>query len=305
MVVATASYEAREFGIHSGLPLRAAFRGCPDAVFLPSDPAAYEEASNQVMATLRGFPAVAEVYGWDEAFLGVRTEDPHMFAVAVRAAVLDETGLSSSVGIGDTKQRAKLATGFAKPAGIYRLTEDNWVTVMAERPTEALWGIGRRTAAKLSDAGIVTVAQLAAAGSADLAERFGPAMGPWDRQLALGGDDTAVVDVPWVPRSRSRETTFAQDLTDRSEIDAQVVMLAQELMDEVSTNGRRVARVAVKVRFSSFFTRTRIMTLPAPTPAAGDVERAALALLDRFEITRPVRLLGVRVEFEPVISHAG
>ena len=86
------------------------------------------------MATLRGFPAVAEVYGWDEAFLGVRTEDPHMFAVAVRAAVLDETGLSSSVGIGDTKQRAKLATGFAKPAGIYRLTEDNWVTVMAKAP---------------------------------------------------------------------------------------------------------------------------------------------------------------------------
>ena len=119
------------------------------------------------------------------------------------------------------------------------------------------------------------------------------------------GVTTPVVDVPWVPRSRSRETTFAQDLTDRSEIDAQVVMLAQELMDEVSTNGRRVARVAVKVRFSSFFTRTRIMTLPAPTPAAGDVERAALALLDRFEITRPVRLLGVRVEFEPVISHAG
>ena len=186
MVVASASYEARAFGVRSGMPLRAAVRRCPEAVFLPSDPAAYEEASGEVMATLREFPVVVEVYGWDEAFLGARTEDPEALALDVRRAVLARTGLSCSVGIGDSKQRAKLATGFAKPAGVYRLAEDNWMAVMGERLTEALWGIGRKTATKLAAAGVSTVAELAAADPAELAARFGPTMGPWYRRLALG-----------------------------------------------------------------------------------------------------------------------
>lgn len=299
-VVATASYEAREFGVRSGMPLRTAVRRCPDAVFLPSDPPAYDEASAQVMAALRELPVVVEVYGWDEAFLGARTEDPEALATEVRRAVLDRAGLSCSVGIGDTKQRAKLATSFAKPAGIFRLTEDNWMPVMGDRPTLALWGVGRKTAAKLDAAGIATVAELAAADPAELAERFGPTMGPWFRGLALGGSDAEVVDVPWVARSRSRETTFPEDLTDRSDIDAQLGVLTGELVRDVVGEGRRVVRVAVKVRFASFFTRTRIVTLAAPTTEVADVERAALLLLAKFDLSRPVRLLGVRVELEPV-----
>lgn len=299
MVVATASYEARAFGVHSGMPLRAAVRRCPDAVFLPSDPAAYEETSAEVMATLREFPVVVQVYGWDEAFLGTRTEDPESLAAEVRRVVLARTGLSCSVGIGDSKQRAKLATGFAKPAGVYRLDEGNWMSVMADRPTEALWGIGRKTATKLSAAGLSTVAELAAADPAELAVRFGPTMGPWYQRLALGGGDREVVDAPWVARSRSRETTFAQDLTERSDIELQLGILAAELVASVAAERRFIVRVAVKVRSASFFTRTRIVTLAAPTTAATDVQRAALSLLDRFDLTRPVRLLGVRVEFVP------
>src|SRR5947208_1362932 len=184
-VVATASYEAREFGVQSGMPLRTAAKRCPDAVFLPSDPPAYEEVSARVMATLRGFPVVVEVLGWDEAFLGARVEDPEALAAEVQRAVTTETGLSCSVGIGDNKLRAKLATGFAKPAGIYRLTRDNWVAVMAGKPTEALWGIGRKTARKLAEAGLVTVADLARSSPDFLAARFGPNLGPWYRTLAL------------------------------------------------------------------------------------------------------------------------
>ncbi|MGI8694745.1 MAG: DNA polymerase IV [Geodermatophilaceae bacterium] len=279
MVVATASYEARAFGVRSGMPLRAAVRRCPEAGFLPSDPTAYEEASGEVMATLREFPVVVEVYGWDEAFLGARTEDPEALALDVRRAVLARTGLSCSVGIGDSKQRAKLANGFAKPAGVYRLAEDNWMAVMGERLTEALWGIGRKTATKLAAAGVSTVAELAAADPAELAARFGPTMGPWYRRLALGGGDTEVVDVPWVPRSRSRETTFPADLTERSEINARLGELAEELVASVAADGRIIVRVAVKVRSASFFTRTRIVTLREPTTVAADVQRAALSLL--------------------------
>lgn len=130
-VVATASYEAREFGVHSGMPLRLARRRCPDAVFLPSDAPAYEEVSAHVMDVLRELPVVVEVIGWDEAFLGARTDDPEALADTVRRVVKGETGLESSVGIGDNNLRAKLATGFAKPAGVYRLTRENWVEVMA------------------------------------------------------------------------------------------------------------------------------------------------------------------------------
>src|SRR5690348_16784749 len=108
-VVATASYEAREFGVHSGIPLRLALRRCPDAVFLPSDPTAYDEASAQVMAVLRSFGVAVEVLGWDEAFLGVTVDDPFEFARSVQVAVLEQTRLSCSVGIGDNKLRAKLA----------------------------------------------------------------------------------------------------------------------------------------------------------------------------------------------------
>ncbi|WP_092526644.1 DNA polymerase IV [Amycolatopsis arida] len=297
-VVATASYEAREYGIRSGMPLRTAAKRCPDAVFLPSDPPAYEEVSERVMAALRELPVVVEVLGWDEAFLGARTADPEALAADARRVVRAATGLSCSVGIGDNKLRAKLATGFAKPAGIYRLTRDNWVAVMADLPTDALWGIGKKTARKLAEAGLSTVAQLARADPVTLAERFGPALGPWYRQLALGAGDNEVTATPYVPRSRSRETTFQRNLTDRALLDEHVAALAHRVADDVRAEGRPAVRVAVKVRFAPFVTQTRSRTLPAPTGDAGEIERAALELLDRFTLTRPVRLLGVRAEFD-------
>ncbi|PRX43675.1 DNA polymerase-4 [Prauserella shujinwangii] len=296
-VVATASYEAREFGVRSGMPLRTAAKRCPGAVFLPADHSAYEEVSERVMAVLRTLPVVVEILGWDEAFLGARTADPEALAHRVRAVVAEETGLSCSVGIGDNKLRAKLATGFAKPAGIYRLTRDNWVEVMAGRPPDALWGIGPKTARKLSEAGLTTVARLATADPGDLAARFGPNLGPWYRVLARGGGSTTVEATPYVPRSRSRETTFQRNLTEPGEIREQVAVLARRVARDVADEERPAARVAVKVRFAPFDTRTRSMTLATPTSDAAELERAALTVLGRFELTRPVRLLGVRAEF--------
>ena len=131
--------------------------------------------------------------------------------------MLAETGLSCSVGIGDNKLRAKIATGFAKPVtgiaeppGIYRLTRENWAAVMAGRPTDALWGIGSRTSAKLAAMGLRTVADLARADPAVLAERLGPKMGPYYRLLAYSAGDTEVTDTPYVPKAHSRETTFQE-----------------------------------------------------------------------------------------------
>lgn len=296
-VVATASYAAREFGVHSGMPLRTAAKRCPGAVFLPSDAPAYEAVSERVMATLRELPVVVEVIGWDEAFLGARTDDPEGLAQEIRRAIADETGLASSVGIGDNKLRAKLATGFAKPAGIYRLTRHNWVAVMADRPTDALWGIGKRTTAKLTELGLHTVADLARADPELLAKRFGPRMGPWYRTLALGAGDPDVTATPYVAKSHGREVTFQHNLTDWAVIEDEVARLADRVAADVVDEGRPAARIGVKVRYAPFFTMTRSKTLPEPTSDRADISRAAAEVLSWFERDRPIRLLGVRAEF--------
>ncbi|MEU0792957.1 DNA polymerase IV [Amycolatopsis sp. NPDC005961] len=296
-VVATASYEAREFGIQSGMPLRIAAKRCPDAVFLPSDPPAYLEVSEHVMAAVRELPVVVEVLGWDEAFVGAETDDPEALAVSIKDAVARETGLSCAVGIGDNKLRAKLATGFGKPGGIFRLTQANWWEVMASRPTDALWGIGGKTTKKLAELGIHTVLDLAGADAAALAARFGPKTGPWLRLLGGGISDAEVSATPYVARSRSRETTFQRDLTDPAEMAAEVSALAKRVSQDVLDEGRPAARVAVKVRFVPFLTHTHSITLPEPTSDAGEIDRAAQEVLGMFELTRAVRLLGVRAEF--------
>ncbi|SDK65768.1 DNA polymerase IV [Nonomuraea jiangxiensis] len=296
-VAATATYEAREHGIHSGMPLRTALRRCPDAVFLPTDPPAYEAASARVMATLREFPVRVEVWGWDEAFIGATTDDPEALAARLQQAVHARTRLTCSVGIGDNKHQAKLASGYAKPAGIHRLTSDTWAQTMNARPTDALWGIGARTARKLADLGYHTVAELAAADPAHLAAHFGPTNGPWYRYLALGKGEAEVVTTPWIARGHSRETTFQHDLTDPADIARHITDLARHVAQDAAEAGREIIRVSVKVRFTPFLTRTRQSKLPAPTTDPATITRAAHAILGRFDLNRPVRLLGVSVDY--------
>ncbi|OBI87159.1 DNA polymerase IV [Mycobacterium sp. 1245805.9] len=295
-VVTCASYEAREFGVHAGMPLRTAARRCPDATFLPSDPAAYDEASDQVMGLLRDLGHPVEVWGWDEAYVGVEGGDPTEVAEQIRTVVASETGLSCSVGISDNKQRAKVATGFAKPAGIFALTDANWMAVMAERPVDALWGVGPKTAKKLAALDITTVRELAGADAELLTSTFGPRTGLWLLLLAKGGGDAEVSAEPWVPRSRSHVVTFPRDLTERAEMDSAITQLARQALDDVLAAGRIVTRVAVTVRTATFYTRTKIRKLPAPTTDADTITDAALRVLDLFELDRPIRLLGVRLE---------
>jgi DNA polymerase-4 len=296
-VVTCASYPARVFGIHAGMPLRTAVRRCPEAVFIKSDNATYEAASEVVMDLLRTFPVRVEVLGWDEAFLAADADGPESLAAAIQERVLAETGLSCSIGIGDTKPRAKTATGFAKPAGIHRLTADAWLPVMGDRPTEALWGVGTRTAASLARLEIHTVADLAAADVHTMAKRFGPRIGPWLILLGRGIGDTDVVTEPRAPKGRSKSVTFPRDLAVLSDIEASTSSIAHDVGDEVVAAGHRVRRVSVTVRTSTFYTRTKIMTLPEPTSDVATIERAARTVLARFPLDRPVRLLSVRVEF--------
>ena len=211
-VVSTASYEAREFGVHSGMPLKIAVRRCPDAVLLPVDGPAYDAASAVVMDTLRAVPgAVVEVLGWDEAFVGIETDDPEAVARAAMADVLAATELHCSVGIGDTKVRAKIATEFGKPRGTFRLTRDNWFAVMGEKPTKELWGIGSRISQRLAGLGIDTVRELAETPDEPLVAEFGPNTGPHIGRLGRGVSSNVVDDTPvGRPRARPRDDLPAE-----------------------------------------------------------------------------------------------
>jgi nucleotidyltransferase/DNA polymerase involved in DNA repair len=298
-VVATASYEARAFGVHSGLPLRTAARRCPQAVFLPVDRAAYEAASDQVMAVLRGLDAVTEVMGWDEAFLAVDTDDPAEYARHVQELVESATQLHCSVGIGDNKLQAKLATGFGKPAGVFRITHHTWFEILGGEPVSALWGVGAKTSAKLSELGIRTVTELAEADIAAVARRFGPTIGPWLVQTARGLDPSEVTAEPYVPRSRGREVTYQQDIDDWDQVRAEVSALAHRVADDVAAEDRPAVRVVVKVRYKPFFTSSHGVPLAQPGRDAAALEAAAQSALEFFTDRRPVRLLGVRAEFAP------
>jgi len=295
-VVSTASYEARAFGVGSGMPLRVAARKVPDAVILPVDQDAYLAASETVMATLRAQPgATVQVLGWDEAFVGIESADPEAYARQLQAAVLDRTLLHCSVGIGDTLVRAKVATGFGKPAGVFRLTAGNWLEVMGARPTKELWGVGTKVSARLAKLGINTVSELAASDPKDLVPEFGPRMGPWYAELGRGDSTSVVDDTPWVARGHSRETTFQQDLTEPAQVDAAIRELAARVLEDVLAEGRPVIGLTLKVRYAPFSTTTHARKIPQ-TFDRNEILARTLDLAAGIEAGRPIRLLGLRAE---------
>ncbi|KAA1419131.1 DNA polymerase IV [Nocardioides humilatus] len=338
-VVATASYEARSHGVGSGMPLRTAaakFRKAEvDAVFLPVDAAAYDEASATVMGVLRGLewggvPVLVEALGWDEAFVGAGPDhgdlgDPSVFATHVREVLLEATQLRSAVGIGDNKLQAKLATGFAKQRvvgalareagagigeesgpggqergrGTYVISDATWYDEMGARPTTALWGIGKKTADKLAVLGLETVDDLARSDPALLATHIGPTTGPWLRRLGRGVASDEVDATPYVARGHGREETFQEDLADWSEVEQAVDRIARRVVADIEAEGRSAVRVELKIRFRPFFTFTRSHKLKQPTSDPDVLAAEAVALLDRVEKDRAVRLLGVRLEMTP------
>lgn len=316
-VVTCASYEARDVGVRAGMPLRAAHRKMPDAVYLPLDMSAYDAASADVMDVLRATGHPVEVWGWDEAYLGVNARGAEVdpfddeaivdLAERIRSEILDRCGLTSCVGISDNKQRAKMATGFAKrPPGdgangadaprVFLLDDRNWLDLMGDRPTRDLWSVGPKTASKLTAAGVTTVTELIATPRDDLIAMFGPHQGNWLYVLCRGGGDSAITVEPWLARSHSKSRTFATDLSDATEMRAAAGELLRELLDQVVGEERLPFRVAVTVRTTTFYTRTKSRKLPAPSLDFAELESVVADLLARFDIDRPVRLLGVRLD---------
>ena len=220
-----------------------------------------------------------QVLGWDEAFVGIETDDPEQVARAAQASVLDATGLHCSVGIGDTTVRAKIATEFGKPRGTFRLTRENWYAVMGDLPTQDLWGIGSRISQRLAALGIQTVRQLAETADEPLVAEFGPNTGPHIGRLGRGVSTNRVDDTPWVARAHGRETTYQHNLVTADEIDAAVRTLAEQVSRTSAPRGAPACGCTSRCGSRRSSPSPARASSPGPTYDAAVIADTALDLL--------------------------
>ena len=294
-VVMAASYEAREYGVHSALPLAIAHRRCPQAVLIPRDFGLYQRASRKVMDVLLRFSDLVEVAGLDEAYLDLsESPAPKTRARQMKRQMRAETGLVCSVGLAPNKLLAKIASDLEKPDGLCVLEPQGLLDAVGERPATLIPGVGPRTTERLAQLGVRTVAELAAMDPAAMERAFGPRLGRELRDRAHGHDDRPVVKER-ERKSESRETTFASDVSDRAMLAGTLDRLADSVCRGLAEGGYAGRTVTLKIRLRPFRTHTRSRTIDEPTRDPERVRSVARQLLADFELDAPVRLLGVGV----------
>jgi DNA polymerase IV len=305
-VVAAASYEARAFGVYSATPMARARRACPDGVFLAPRFDAYRDASAEIMRILRSYTPLVEPIALDEAFLDVEgTRRIHgtgpEVAVAIRAEVRAETGLTASVGIATTKLLAKLASDLAKPNGLLVVEPGTELEFLHPLGVRRLWGVGPATERRLTALGVQTVGELAKLPEATLVHALGNASGRHLHALAWNRDERAVEPDQEV-KSIGHEETFPVDLTDRAALEHELVRLADGVASRLRAAQVTARTVQLKLRYGDFRTITRSRTLPESTDLAADLVRVARELLGAVDITEGVRLLGI--SGQQLVRHA-
>ncbi len=295
-VVSTASYEARKFGIHSAMPLRTAYKLCPMAVFLPVDYEEYSRVSKKVKAILQEFSPIMEDVGIDEAFLDISSMNKPSEEIAkeIKERIKAETDLTCSIGIAPNKLLAKIASDMQKPDGLTVLTEADIENRIWPLPVRKLWGVGPRTEAYLKEMGIQMIGDLASLSLQKLTEEFGQSYGSYLYEASRGIDESSIV-THWEPKSISRETTFQRDLDNWQVIAKTLAELTKEVVTNMKEEGYQGRTVTLKIRFDNFKTYTRSKTLEGFSDSEGEIRRAAFDCLRRVELTRRVRLIGVRI----------
>ncbi len=300
-VVATASYEARRFGVHSAMPTGQARRLAPNAAYLVPRFGLYREISEQVMGLLRELSPLVEPLSLDEAFVdleagGVADDAESARAVGerLRADIREVTGLSGSVGLAVSKMLAKIASEEAKPDGLKLIAPGTERALLGPMPVRTLPGVGPATGDHLRRAGILTVAEIAEAGEDELVRLLGKAHGGSLYAMALAHDERPVV-AERESKSVSVEDTYDVDIHDRVRVRAEVARLAERCVQRLRAAGHSGRTIVLKVRRFDFSTLTRSETLRGPTDDPGVVREAAARLLEAVDTTGGVRLLGVGV----------
>lgn len=295
-VVSTASYEARRFGVHSAMPLRTAYRLCPEAVFLPVDFAVYQRESAIIKRLLRAITPRMEDVGIDEAFLDISDlpDTSTQIAQTIKSRIFGATGLSCSIGIAPNKLLAKIASDLNKPNGLTLLSAQDIKTKIWPLAARKLPGVGSKTEQHLRDLGIETVGDLAQVPLSLLITQFGPAHGDYLHLAAQGIDDSPLI-THWEPKSISREVTFQHDIGDRELLLNTLHALAREALAQLRADGFHCRTVSVKIRFSDFEAHTRDRTLTSPTDQQAVIEQTALNCVERIALNKQVRLIGIRL----------
>ncbi len=300
-VVATASYEARRFGVHSAMPMAQARRLAPNAAYLVPRFSLYRAVSEQVMELLAALSPLVEPLSLDEAFVdleaGGSADDSASARAAgerLRADIRRVTGLTGSVGLAGSKMLAKIASEQAKPDGLVLIEPGTERELLGPLSVRTLPGVGPATGEHLRRAGMTTVADLAEAGEDELVRLLGKAHGTALHHMALGHDERPVV-AERDAKSVSVEDTFDVDLHDRVRVRGEVERLAERCVQRLRAAGRSGRTVVLKVRRFDFSTLTRSETLRGPTDDPAVVREAAARLLESVDTTGGVRLLGVGV----------
>jgi DNA polymerase-4 len=299
-VVSAASYEAREFGVHSAMSAFRAKKLCPDGVFVPPRMSRYVELSKEIRSIFHDYTPLVEPISLDEAFLDV-TGSRRLFGPAVeigrtiKRRIRDEVGLVASVGVAPNKYLAKLASDLEKPDGFVVITQEDAEQRLAPLPVGRLWGVGKQTQKILAKAGIHKIGDITATPPEELESRLG-VLARRLQNLARGVDDRAVV-ADWEAKSISNERTFAEDIGDAGELRDIVDALSERVARRLRKSGLHAQTVQIKARYPDFTTLTRAFTLPEPTELTQTIRDTARDLLENKldRKGRPLRLLGVGV----------
>jgi len=297
-VLTTATYEARALGLNSGMPTMKAAKLAPQAVLLPVNFELYRHHSRLFKSAVKSISEFVEDVGIDEVYADVSELDEGSRAIAerIKLAVREASGLTCSVGIAPNKLLAKLCSDLDKPDGITLVTMADLPTRIWPLPARRINGIGPKATEKLASIGITTIGELAARDKVELVEHFGRSTGLWMHEAAHGHDERPVQPNS-EPVSMSRETTFDRDMNverDRVELRRIFTALCEQLAEDLQRKGYLSRTIGIKVRFDDFKTATRDITLQTPVSDVGSIRKAAAVCLKRVDLSRRLRLLGVR-----------
>lgn len=296
-VVSTASYEARQYGIYSGMPLRRAYHACPHAIFLPVDYKAYVKASKTIKTILHQYALQLEDIGLDEAFLDITgaSQPAIQIATAIKKHVREKTGLTCSVGIGPNKLLAKMASDLEKPDGLTVLQHSDVPKRLWPLPVRKIWGVGPKTEAALARLDVHTIGELTILPQALLIRHFGQAQGHYLYDAARGLDESPVISHRR-RKSISRETTFQQDVTDPLLLRSTLDELTRSVVGRLRQYHYLTSGVTVKLRFADFETLSRSHRIEGNSDEFAEIQTAVHRCFEGIVLRKPVRLIGVRLD---------
>ena len=301
-VVSAASYEARKFGVHSAMPLRTAYKQCPQAIFVEGHPERYREYSGRVFEVLNNFSPVVEMASIDEAYVDMTGTDkllgpPLHAAHLLHEAMKKATDLNCSIGIATSRLVAKIASDQAKRNGILQVWPGREARFLAPLEVRRIPGVGKVTEKNLHAFGIKRIGDLAMLGEKDLETRFGKwglALAGKAQGLDAGGWFDAEIGERGDPKSISHEHTFNEDTRDQDQLEATLTHLAERVGRRLREHGLHARTIQLKLRYSDFTTITRAHSLPAPTQLDIDlIEESRRLLRSSWDKAKTVRLLGV------------